>query len=165
MKPHAGVSVITMEYVKLRISSTVDIASAPAQGSSIVPTARPSAIKHVTVPASGGKTVQHPTYLTRIHASVCAPIRLVNAPIQLKYSIQKPANASVLGSFGAIMGRSLILVHANASVQLSHVPIAVHHTSMMTTTVSASAHISHQKAAHMDKFGIVPSADVNVQRR
>ena len=157
-------SVITQEYVRLHISSIVGTASVHVRGLSIVPMVRPSAIKHVTVPASGRKIAQHPKYLTRILASVCAPIRLVNALIQVKYSIRKPANASVLGSFGAITGRCLTLLHANANVLLSRVPIAVHHMSTMTTIASVSVHISHQKPAHMDKFGIELSVDVNVQR-
>lgn len=165
MKPHAGASVITMENVRPRTSSTVDTASVPAQRSSIVPMARPSAIKLVTVSASGGKTAQHPRYLTRIVASVRASISLANAQIQLKYLIQKPANVSAQRSFGAIMGRCLTRLHANANVQQIHVPNAARHTSMMTTLASASARLSHPKAAHMDKFGTVPSADVNVQRR
>jgi hypothetical protein len=40
----------------------------------------------------------------------------------------------------------------------------VHHMSTMTTIASASARISHQNPALMDKFGIVLSAAVNVQR-
>ena len=164
MKTHAGASAITMEHVRLRTNSIVGTASVLVQGSSIVPTARPSATKHVTVPASGRKIAQHHKYSMKIVASVCAPVRLVNALIQVKYSIQKPANASVLRSFGAIMGRCLTLQHANASVRLSHVPIAVHHMNIMTTIASVSARMSHQKPAHMDKFGIEPRADVNVQR-
>ena len=153
-----------MEHVRLRTGSTVGIASVLAPGSSTVPMARPSAIKHVTVNVSGGKTAQHPTYLTRILASVRAPIRLVNALIQLKYSIRTPASVSVLGNFGVTMGKCLIPIHVNVSVQLSRVPTAVHHMSTTNTTASVSARIIRQKAAHMDRFGIIPSAVVNAQR-
>lgn len=163
-KPHAGVSAITKERVMLHISSIVGIASVPAQGSSIAPTARPSATKHVTVPVSGRKTAQHHKYLTKILAGVRAPIRVVNALIQVKYLIRKPANASVPRSIGATTGRCLTLLHVNVSVQLSRVPTAAHHMSTMTTTASASAHISHQNPVLMDRFGIVLSAAVNVQR-
>lgn len=165
MKLHAGVSVITMEHVRLHTSSILGTASVPAQGSSIVPMARHSVIKHVTVPASGRKTAQPPTYLMRILAGVHAPIRLMNAPIQLTYSIQRLANVNAQGSFGAIMGKCLTLPHVDVSAQQSQNLIAVHHTSIMTTIVSANAHINRQKAALMDRFGTAASVHVNVQKQ
>ena len=162
-KLRAGVSVITMEHARLHTSSITGTANVPAQVSSIVPTARHLAIKHVTVPASGRKTAWHPTYSMRTLAGVRALIRLVNAPIQFTYSIRKPANVNAQRSFGAIMGRCSTLPHVNVSAQQSQNLIAVHHTSMMTTLANANVQINHQKAALMDRFGITASANVSVQ--
>ena len=152
-----------MESASRHTNSTNGTASVPAHGSSTVLVERPSATKCVTVSASRGKTAQHPMYLTMILVGVRAPTRLVNAPIQFKYSIPKPVNVSVLRSFRVTKGKSSTLPHVSVSVQ-SQVPIALLHMCTMITLASASAHKHHQKAVHMDRTGTLASANVNVRK-